>query len=264
MSDHKVYNHPPIAMVAVEVRHSGTDPVSEAGYNTIRQRLRKRWPVQVPAQDITLDFGNAGPSPTVTDYRRFVSRDRRTAIVIRPASTTVETVDYGGWDDLQLTLKTAFEVRAEVSEPSGFERVGLRYIDEVRVPADEGTPLDWALWVHGSLLGARPDDGVDLPMLEWQGLSKFGPTDGRSLVVRYGPREGYAVEPNGPLKRPGTPNGAFFLLDFDSFWETSDAVPEFEPDALMAKCDDLHAPVRKLFEGLITARLREEVLDAEL
>jgi hypothetical protein len=32
----------------------------------------------------------------------------------------------------------------------------------------------------------------------------------------------------------------------------------------MAKCDDLHAPVRKLFEDLITARLREEVLDAEL
>jgi uncharacterized protein (TIGR04255 family) len=264
MSDHKVYAHPPIAMVAVEVRHSGTDPVSEAGYSAIRERLRKRWPVQVPAQDITLEFGSSGPSPTVVDYRRFISRDRRTAIVIRPNSTTVETVDYKGWDDMQSTLEVAFEVRADVSEPSGFERVGLRYIDEVRVPYEEGGPIDWSPWVHESLLGARPDDTGDLVLSEWQGLSKFGPKEGRSVVVRYGPREGYAVEPNGPLRRPNTPNGPFFLLDFDSFWETSDSVPEFEPLALMSKCDDLHAPVRKLFEDLITVRLREEVLDAEL
>jgi uncharacterized protein (TIGR04255 family) len=260
MSDHKVYRHPPIAMVAVEVRHSGTDPVSEAGYRTIRQRLRKQWPVQLPGQDITVDFGNTGPSPTVIEYQRFVSRDRRTAIVIRPGSTSVETVDYKGWDDLQVTLKMAFEVRAEVSEPSGYERVGLRYIDEVRVP--DKAPIDWAEWVHESLLGARPVDAIDLPPTEWQGLSKFGPADDRSLVVRYGPREGYAVEPNGPLKRETTPTGLFFLLDFDSFWETSDAIPEFEPDVLMRRCDDLHAPVRKLFEGLITPRLREEILDA--
>ena len=83
-------------------------------------------------------------------------------------------------------------------------------------------------------------------------------------MLRYGPRTGYAVEPRGQLRRATTPTGAFFLLDFDSFWETPDAAPEFETEELLAKCDDLHAPVRKLFEGLITPRLRKEVLDAEL
>ena len=261
MSDQKVYRNPPIAMVAVEVRHSGTDPVSEAGYTAIRQKLRKQWPVQLPAQDVTLDFGSSGPSPVVIEYRRFASRDRRTAIAIRPGSTTVETVDYKGWDDLQLTLRAALEVRAEVSEPSGYERVGLRYIDEVRVPGG-AEATDWALWVHPSLLAAQPDEGVELPLSDWQGMSQFGPADGRSLVLRYGPRKGYAVEPNGPLRRPETPAGAFFLLDFDSFWETSGPVPEFEPDTLMTRCDHLHAPVRRLFEGLITEKLRKEVLDA--
>jgi len=261
MSDHKVYRDPPIAMVAVEVRHSGTDPVTEAGYTAIRQQLRKQWPVQLPDQEVTLDFGSSVPSPVMIECRRFASRDRRTAIAIRPGSTTVETVDYKGWDDLQLTLRAALDVRAEVSEPSGYERVGLRYIDEVRVP-DGGDAVDWSPWVHASLLAAQPDEDVDLRLSDWQGMSQFGPADGRSLVLRYGPRKGYAVEPNGPLRRADTPAGTFFLLDFDSFWETSGPVPAFEPDELMVRCDDLHAPVRRFFEGLITDKLRKEVLDA--
>lgn len=261
MSDQKVYPNPPIAMVAVEVQHSGTDPVSEAGYTAIRQKFRKQWPVQLPAQDVTLDLGSSGPSAVKVEYRRFASRDRRTAIAIRPGSTTVETVDYKGWDDLKMTLRTALDVRAEVSEPSGYERVGLRYIDEVRVPGGDDVN-DWSPWVHPSLLAAQPDEGVDLPLLDWQGISQFGPTDGRSLVLRYGPRRGYAVEPNGPLRRSETPTGSFFLLDIDSFWEASGPVPEFEPAQLMTRCDDLHTPVRRLFEGLITEKLRKEVLDA--
>jgi uncharacterized protein (TIGR04255 family) len=261
MGDHNVYRNPPIAMVAVEVRHSGTDPMTEAGYEVIRQRLRKRWPIQLPAQDIAVDFGKSGPSPIVIEYRRFASRDKRTAIAVRPGSTTVETVDYKGWDDLRLILKAALDARAEVSEPSGYERVGLRYIDEVRVPDDEGV-TDWASWVHWSLLGAQPDDRADLHLSDWQGMSTFGPTDGRTLVLRYGPRTGFAVEPNGQLKRPTSPTGPFFLLDIDSFWEMSDSIPEFKPDELMDRCDNLHAPIRKLFEGLITDKLRKEVLDA--
>ncbi len=264
MSDHKVYRNPPIAMVAVEIRHSGTDPVTEAGYTAIRQKLRKQWPVQLPAQEVTVDFGSSGLPPAVIEYRRFASGDRRTAIAIRPASTTVETVDYKGWDDLRVTLRAALNVRAEVSEPSGYERVGLRYIDEIRVPT-EGDPMDWSPWVHASLLAAQPDEKVDLPQSDWLGMSHFGPADGRSLVLRYGPRKGYAVEPKGHLWRAETPAGSFFLLDLDSFWEASGGrVPEFKPDELTARCDDLHAPVRRLFEGLITDKLRQEVLDAKL
>lgn len=235
--------------------------MTEAGYNTIRQRLREQWPLQLPAQDITVDFGGSSPSPIVIEYRRFASRDRRTAIVIRPGATIVETVDYKGWDDLRLTLKIALDVRAEVSEPSGYERVGLRYIDEVRVP-DDGDAIDWAAWIHPSLLGGQPHDGADLHLSDWQGMSTFQPTDGHTLVLRYGPRKGFAVEPSGPLKRSTSPTGPFFLLDIDSFWETSDSIPEFDPDELMTRCDNLHAPIRKLFEGLITDKLRKEVFDA--
>ena len=247
-------------MVAVEVRHAGHDPVSASDYSEIRQRLRKQWPIQVPGQDVTLDLGERNPSATVVNYYRFVAKDRHTAIVIRPGSTTVETVEYKGWDDLRLTLKVALDARSEVSRPSGYERVGLRYIDEVRTPHKDDT--NWGDWVHPSLLAARPDEGVALALSEWQGMSKFGPSEGHTIVLRFGPRVGYAVKPDGPIKRPTTPVGPFFLLDFDSFWEASGDLPEFEPDELLRRCDRLHAPVRAMFEGLIMDRLRKDVLDA--
>jgi uncharacterized protein (TIGR04255 family) len=47
------------------------------------------------------------------------------------------------------------------------------------------------------------------------------------------------------------------LLDFDSFWEPTD-IPEFEPERIMAVCDDLRAPIRKLFDMLVTDKLLAE------
>ena len=263
MSDHKVYDYPPIAMVAVEVRHAGQDPLSSDELSAIRHRLRKEWPVQLSGQDIVLEVAGANPSTAIVEYQRFVTKDRRTAIVIRPGATTVETVDYKGWDDLRSTLEAALEARSEISEPSGYERVGLRYINELRTPFAEDS--NWAEWVHPSLLAAQPDEAIGLSVSDWQGMSKFGPIDGCTFVLRFGPRTGYAVTPDGPLKRQSTPTGPFFLLDFDSFWEipSSDDSPEFASSALLKRCDDLHKPIRAMFEGLITDRLREDVLDGQ-
>ena len=80
------------------------------------------------------------------------------------------------------------------------------------------------------------------------------------MALRYGPNEGYAVEPGGELKRPTPVPGPFFLLDIDSFWMPGEGDSEFDVDGLMAISDDLHTPVRELFENLITEELREEVL----
>jgi len=74
------------------------------------------------------------------------------------------------------------------------------------------------------------------------------------------PRDGYAVDPGGELKRSAPVPGAFFLLDIDSYWTPSEGIPEFDVGQLLTTSEDLHAPVRRLFESLITDELREEVL----
>jgi uncharacterized protein (TIGR04255 family) len=172
----------------------------------------------------------------------------------------IETTRYLKWEKFRKIAAEVFTARSDVAPVDGIERVGLRYIDEIRVPVtDEG--VDWGPYVDVTMLGPAvlaPELG--LVNEQWQGIAVFHPAPGDALVLRYGPRVGYAVEPGGDLRRPAPPPGPFFLMDIDSFWAPSDEVPEFAVDPLLETSDRLHAPVRRLFERLITERLRAEVL----
>ena len=137
----------------------------------------------------------------------------------------------------------------------------MRYVDEVRVPDICDGATGWDQWVDASLLGpASVGARQGLVPEQWQGATVFGRGDGRQVILQYGPREGFAVMPGGLLQRSTPPPGAFFLLDIDSFWVATDEVPELTAEAIVDLCSDLHEPVSRLFESLITDRLRTEVL----
>jgi uncharacterized protein (TIGR04255 family) len=142
----------------------------------------------------------------------------------------------------------------------------MRYIDEIRVAGIGGDrPADWRQWLDASLLPPKLDEMVhtgDDPAA-WEGAARYNTGPERSLVLRYGTRQGYAVQPRGTLNRPSTPPpGPLFVLDFDSFWEPLD-IPEFSPANLTATCDDLRVPVRTLFDLVTTDKLRREVFMEE-
>ena len=177
---------------------------------------------------------------------------------LRAEAIVIETTRYVRWEDLRALVADVLDARNQVGDVDGVERVGLRYVDEIRVP---GAPADeWAPWVDVTLLGPGPvGEELGLAPALWQGTSAFAPGPQRTVVLRYGPRDGYAVDPGGDIKRSMPTPGPFFLMDIDSFWIPSEGTPEFDTKALLATCDELHAPVRTLFERLITDRLREEV-----
>ena len=196
---------------------------------------------------------------------RFMSEDRNWTVVLLPSSVSLETKAYSTWsDDFAIRLKAILEAVVEHIAPALQMRLGLRYIDEIRIPDTVPVNETWADWVDGSLLGPAPmGSRLGLLAAEWQGLVRFDAGPGRSIVLRYGPREGYAVDPGGDLKRPTADSGPFFLLDIDSFWTPTGEIPEFDSGRILAVVDELHAPVSQLFESLITERLRSEVLRNE-
>jgi uncharacterized protein (TIGR04255 family) len=259
MDDPTVYPNAPLALVAVEARHPEvTEPLTAAQTRKLATKLKQWWPVNRPGQDLTVEFTNGVPSgQKITKYLRFFSRDYTSSVAIKDAAISLETTRYPGWQKFQETIRIVFQTRHEVSPLVGCERMGLRYINEIRAPDDAG----WQRWINPSLLGPVVDDPIDLKLGDWQALCVYGPNDGSSLALRYGPREGYAVNPEAELRRVSTPpSGPFFLLDFDSFWQPPDELPEFQPSDLLDRCDRLHAPIRRLFEGLITDDLRKGVL----
>jgi uncharacterized protein (TIGR04255 family) len=259
----EVYPNAPVVLVAIEARHTASPPMSTQALARAKQLLGAVRPLSRVAEHTTVTVAVGGQAPEVSTIQvpRFMNREQTLAVSFRNEALVVETTDHERYEHLRYILGLAVEARQSVEPVDGLDRLGLRYIDEIRVPDLAEEANGWAEWVSACLLGPLPvAASLGLATEQWQGIARFTTESSNTLVLRYGPRQGFAVDPAGDLKRPTPPPGPFFLLDVDSFWSAGDLVPPFEPEEVLALADVLHKPVRSLFESLITDRLRDEVL----
>jgi uncharacterized protein (TIGR04255 family) len=260
--DREIYPNAPVVLVAVEARHPESALLSPGEQGEIKRLLAATFPLPQPLQNTRVS-ATAGAPPTIENelIPRFATRDQTTAVTFGAQAVSVETTKHEGFDHLCDLIRVSVEARQKVAPVDGLMRLGLRYIDEVRVPDICEGDAGWGEWVDASLIGpAVLGARLGLVPEQWQGATVFGRGSGRQMTVRYGPREGFAVMPGGLLQRPAPPPGMFFLLDIDSYWIATGEVPEFTAEAIVELCSDLHEPVSRLFESLITDRLRTEVL----
>jgi uncharacterized protein (TIGR04255 family) len=258
----EVYANAPVVLVAVEARHPVVQPITGGEQSELKRLIATSFPLPQPMQTRMITAPLPGGTPTLTDelIPRFATRDQTTAVTFNAESVVVETTSHRSFEHLAEFVRVCVEARQEVAPVAGLLRLGLRYIDEIRVPELHG-PSRWGEWVAPSLVApAGIGAGLGLEPEQWQGVVGFDRGSGRQLMLRYGPREGFAVMPGGPLQRATPPPGMFFLLDIDSYWTPAGEVPEFTAAEIVRLCADLHEPVSDLFESLITERLREEVL----
>lgn len=263
MNQREVYPNAPLVSVSFELRHPQTDPLTPQQRTLFKDLLSDDLPVmrtqQISSQRI--DFGPSGPVTQVQteDHPKYFDRKMTVAASLLSGSTVVETTQYPGWEEFRTLILKVCDARNHVSPIDGIERIGLRYIDEIRIPNTE-TP-DWSAYLAPSLLGPGIEMHSVLPLKEWQGISVYGPENGQSLVMRHATGEGFAVDPNGELRRkaPAYP-GKFFMLDLDSFWVPESEIPVFSMPDIEKISKDLHAPIRTMFEQCITDRFRNEVL----
>lgn len=263
MTTREIYPGAPLASVAFELRHPESEPLVGAQRTALQKKFANHYPLMRSHRNVTqtFDLRPTGPAAqsVVEEFPRFLDRSMSTAISITASSIVIETSRYEGWEDFRSAIQFACEVRNSVSPIYGVERLGLRYIDEVRV--DEVESNDWSEWIHSSLLAGAVGESSGLPLRLWQGALVYGSEPGQGLVLRYGPGYGYATDPNGELKpRRALPPGPFFLLDVDSFWLPEDGVPEYSIETILPRLDELHMPVRRVFESSITDKYRDEVL----
>ncbi|WP_417233816.1 TIGR04255 family protein [Arthrobacter sp.] len=264
MNPREVYPNAPLVSVSFELRHPESEMPTSKQRSLFKDLIREHLPVMRIRQSTvqTFEIGPAGPSHQVVneDVPKYFNRENTMAVSLLKGSTLVETTDYPGWEKFREIVSAACQARDRIGGIDGIERIGLRYIDEIRIPGTNATP-DWKTYLNESLLGPRDGGGAGMGLQQWQGMAVYGPESGRSLVLRYASGDGFAADPNGELRRksPSYP-GPFFLLDIDSFWIPESGFPEFSDSLLLAEGDALHAPVRQTFENLITDQLRNEVL----
>lgn len=262
MAGREPYPNAPVVLVAVEARHPDTALPNPGEQNEMKRLLGSTFPLPQPVQNTRVTAApGAQPSIATELVPRFATRDQTTGVTFSTQSVAIETTRYQTFEHLCDLFRIAVEARQKVAPVDGLMRLGLRYVDEIRVPDVCDSEGGWGQWVDSSLLGPAAV-GVQLGLVpeHWQGATVFDRGEGRKITVQYGPRQGFAVPPGGLLQRSTPPPGAFFLLDIDSFWLATAEVPEFTAEAILDLCIDLHQPVSRLFESLITERLRTEVL----
>lgn len=265
MTEVEVWPHAPLALVAVEARFPGVagGPPRMPAQRAIRDLLGDGWVLE-SGQEQTLEVafgpeGVRGPRVAAEQLTRITIRDRTRIVTVRAESLTVEATSYRGYLDFRVLLKSAFEAVEQVMQPDGLTRLGMRYIDEIRIP-DATTPDPWDAWLDPSLLAPRLEG---LRTSGWTSAVQYETGEDRRMVLRYGPADSPVVTPVGPLKRANPPGpGPLFVLDFDSFWQPS-GIPPFVAAELLDACDELRSPTRRLFDQLISPKLINEIFKKE-
>jgi uncharacterized protein (TIGR04255 family) len=262
VTEREIYPNAPVVLVALEARHPDAALLDIGEQSEMKRLLSDVFPLPQPLESRSIAVSSPTAPPVITEevVPRFATRDQTSAVTFNRQAVVVETTRHQGFGKLAELMYVAIEARQKVAPVEGLMRLGLRYVDEIRVLDLADGLMGWAEWVHESLLGPAPTGArLGLVPRQWQGAVVFDRAVGQQVVVRYGPREGFAVTPGGLLQRATPPPGDFFLLDIDSYWSATGEVPEFTAAYIDALAKELHEPVSALFESLITDRLREEV-----
>lgn len=263
--------NPPLALTVLEIRFPElSGGFEEKTLHVVRQAVRDRLPLHESQTEDQIDLTPGAPVPVSVKRRpllRFSSRDRTTVLLVKQDALALETTAYAGWSQsFRPLVEEATRALGDANPPDGVGRIGLRYIDEIRVPGVGEESGDWKGYINDHLLAAANPEIIPSGMQaqQWQGIVQYRTSPSSALTVRYGPQHGYATDPGGSTRRRNPPPpGHFFLLDSDSYWSDEEEVPEYNPEWIMDRCDQLHAPASEFFTIAITDRLRDEVFNAE-
>lgn len=249
----------PIALAVVQLRFPAvlsiqTDEKYIARY---QDKIRRRYPYFFPGQQVELLFGPQGVAqqPAAARNWQFKDAEQNWTITVTANSISLETRNYTSisefanrMEEVVLAAKESFEIMVQ-------ERVGLRYVNEIRHP-EVKKPSDWRQFMNPSLLGPLSDDAVSSNVESTIQELRLS-ISGGSLVVRHGAAQGTTVAPE-----PGTsaPSGEFYLLDLDAYDEKG---RELDVDALIGLVKGYNRTIYSLFRWGMNDQLFEYLRGAQ-
>ncbi|MGW6875203.1 TIGR04255 family protein [Streptomyces xanthophaeus] len=257
----EIYPDSPLALVAAEIKYPYAPRLRQPdALDRIQLALEEEFPIRQREQRLTLQFASA-PSvspPQMVEVFRFLDRARRRSVVISPEAFSVEVTDYTEFPHFRdLVTLTCEAIQAERAVPA-VDRIGLRYIDEIRVPEPIKEASQWRNWVSGNLI-PKLDTGLNSPK-SVQGVALYDIGESSRLRLSYASLEGPGVVSNEPLRRKFEPDvGPFFVVDIDSYWEAAspEESREFSAAGISDLLGSLHNPMGRVFQSVLTDRLRQ-------
>jgi len=254
--DREVFTNAPLAFVACEIRFPLAPKLTgEGSLESLTEVFAETLPIPEFVTIRSIPEMDAPGDPE--RQLRFLNKQRTTSVSVTRNSLVVETTDYGEWEDFKPLVLEAVRAVQESVKIVGAERVGLRYIDEIRIPENITDTSGWSGWINNDVLSHLDPIPGYTPESFQTVIGLNGPNG--QIVVRYAALEGTGVVSDEPLKRRSqTTEGPFFVIDTDSYRDTpGEEMLGFTPGELAPVLDDLHEPVGTMFQNAITDKSRE-------
>lgn len=256
----EIFPYSPLALVTAEVRLTDSPRLRRQDIlDEVAIALEDRFPFSHPHANVMLNVGNIAPDfmPMLhVEQQRGVVLTNSTStesVTITPGSFIYETTAYREFDDFRMGVITVCEALIGANVRPGLVRVGLRYIDEIRVPEPITDIRAWNTWIDGSVLRPLAVGPSDAAARTAQGLVTFDLGGGKGLNFQHAAlNQGPVVEPN-ILKRKRFDPGPFFVLDLDGYRDFAphDAV-RLNADEVADILSAVHDPAGAAFQRAIT------------
>jgi uncharacterized protein (TIGR04255 family) len=255
----EVFPDAPLALVAAEIRFTDAARLrQQQTKDQVAIALEERFPFAEPLQQT--DFNLTPTAPPQIQQRIGVVLKNATStetLTIMSESLTYETTAYTNFDDLLEAVTAACDVLIAAEVRPAMRRVGLRYIDEVRVPEAIIDVRQWGKWIDHRLIDQLDVGPDDVPATMTQSISTYDLGGGKGLNFRYAAlNQGPIVVPQF-LKRPAVESGPFFVLDFDGFHDFAggDVIP-LSSVTVRESLSTVHVPCGTAFQRSITDEAR--------
>lgn len=260
----EIYARAPVQFVSFVARFP-LSPALQApgGKEAVYGQLRESFPLleEIHFSRVELSVGpgeepRQAVSSSTPHQLRMTSRERTHSFTLGPRMALFQCTDHESYERFEQVLRPVLEAVAEHGEPTGLLKAELRYVDEIRHPS-VSEPQDWRSLVHDSVVG--PVDLLDGGARETAGLAVYPLSDRHELRLGYGAvKEGFVIDPQGPLRVRGQGSGPCFRLDLESTWTApNEAVPTFDVEGVLDIAGELHTPIHDAFEAIIKPDLRE-------
>lgn len=258
----EVFRNAPLALVAAEIRFTDAARLrQQQTKDEVTIALEERFPFAEPLQrgELTLSLGPGGAHPQIQERLGVVLKngDSTESLTIMSESLTYETTAYTDFDDLLESVSAACDALVAAQVRPALQRVGLRYVDEVRVPETVADCRQWRRWIDGRLIDQLDVGPDNYPVTTMQSVCTYDLGDGKGLDFRCAAlNQGPIVVPQF-LKRPPIQSGPFFVLDFDGFRDFTDqgAIP-LSSHVVRETLSAVHVPCGTAFQQSITEEAR--------
>ncbi|MGW6505106.1 TIGR04255 family protein [Nonomuraea angiospora] len=254
----EIYSAPPLQLVVAEIRYPFAPRLRQPeSLDRIQIDLEELLPIRHNERQTKLEFSSDGSRNSVTiDIFRLTDKSSTVSAVIGPESTAIETTSYREFPAFLAFVERVADALERRGRVTALQRLGLRYVDEIRVPEQIHDASDWCTWVAPELVPVR--DGR-MPVQSFHTTVTY--KTGLNTLMRFqcAALEGTGLIADGVLKRR-TPaiSGPFFVLDIDSFWQapSPDQVEVFDVQHIREMFTSLHAPTGERFQDSLTDQLR--------